>query len=267
MTLHAGFDLQTTAGRPVVGLVPLRSPGTGKSRLAPRLSPKERAALSLAMLADVSATLRSVPLDRVVVAASGLQAAKCAAAMGLEAILDPPRSGGQPRTTGGGGLDTAVDAVCRRLGIEVSLLVVMADLPRLRPDDVAAVLGRPEPVVVAPTSDGGTAVLLRRPPLAIPSAFGTGSAARHLRLATARGLEVATVDRAGLRNDVDTWADLQALAQGHVGDATASFLERLGSRLEVKGGKWWESSRDGASRAELNVRVRPPPRRAQPPPR
>ncbi len=226
VTLHAGFDVPTTAGGPVVGLVPLRSPGTGKSRLSAQLSPQQRAALSLAMLADVSAALRSVPLDRVVVAASGPQTAKCVAALGLEAVLDPP---------GDGGLDTAVDAACRRFPTEVSLLVVMADLPRLRPDDVAAVIGRPEPVVVAPSSDGGTAALLRRPPLAIPSAYGTGSAARHLRLATARGLGVATVDRAGLRHDVDTWADLQALAQGYVGGATASFLGRLGPRLEVHG--------------------------------
>ncbi len=196
----------------------------GKTRLGGELGPKERADLALAMLADVAAALRSAPLDEIVVAASGVQTALSVARLGLDAILDPP---------GGGGLDAALDSACRRFGADVTLLVVAADLPRLRSDDVAAVVGRPEPVVVAPTSDGGTAALLRRPPLAIPSAYGAGSAARHLRLASDRGLAVATVDRAALRHDIDTWEDLQALAHGHVGGATASFLERLGPRLEA----------------------------------
>ncbi|MFN2557339.1 MAG: 2-phospho-L-lactate guanylyltransferase [Nitriliruptorales bacterium] len=204
--------------------MPLRSPGMGKTRLGTELNVQERAALSLAMLADVTAALRSVPLDRVVVAASGPQAATSVAAFGLEAIVDPP---------GNGGLDTAVDTACRHFGPEVSLLVVAADLPRLRPDDVAAVIERPEPVVVAPTWDGGTATLLRRPPLAVPSAFGAGSAARHLHLAAARALETATIDRAAFRHDVDTWSDLRALSQGHVGAATAGFLQCIGPRLET----------------------------------
>lgn len=221
-----GSAVQAPASGPLVGLVPLRSPGEGKTRLGAELSPKERAALALAMLADVAAALRSVPLDEVVVAASGRQAAVSVARLGLKAFLDPPE---------GDGLDAALDTACRRFGAEVTLLVVAADLPRLRPADVAAVIERPEPVVVAPASDGGTAVLLRRPPQVIPSAYGAGSAARHLRLATDRGLAVATVDRAALRHDIDTWEDLQALDHGHVGGATARFLERLGPRLAAGG--------------------------------
>lgn len=178
------------------------------------------------MLADVAAALRCVPVDRIVVAASGPEAATAAAALGLEALLDP---------TEGGGLDAAVAAASRHFAATAALLVVAADLPRLRPDDVMAVLERREPVVIAPTSDGGTAVLLRRPPQAIPSAYGTGSGVRHWALATAAGLAVARIDRPGLRHDVDTWEDLRELVHGHVGAATSAFLERIGARLQPAG--------------------------------
>ncbi|MDQ3931226.1 MAG: NTP transferase domain-containing protein, partial [Actinomycetota bacterium] len=154
------------------------------------------------------------------------EAATAASALGLEALLDP---------TGGGGLDAAVGAASRHFAATAALLVVAADLPRLRPDDVTAVLERREPVVIAPTSDGGTAALLRRPPRAIPSAYGPGSGERHRALATAAGLAVATVDRAGLRHDVDTWDDLRALVHGHVGAATSNFLERIRPRLPPSG--------------------------------
>lgn len=219
-------DSATQGRRRVVALVPLRKPGAGKTRLGGGLSPQERAELAAAMLADVAAALRSAPLDRVVVAATGPAAAASAGALGLEILLDPP---------GDGGLDTAVDAASRHLATAGSLLVVAADLPRLRSGDITAVLDRPEPVVVAPTLDGGTAALLRRPPRAIPSAYGAGSAARHLALAAEAGLAAATIDRAGLRHDVDTWADLRGLVHGDVGAATASFLERIRPRLEAAG--------------------------------
>jgi 2-phospho-L-lactate/phosphoenolpyruvate guanylyltransferase len=56
---------------PIVALVPLRAPGVGKSRLAPRLTVEQRATLAGAMLADVCHALERTPLDRIVVAAAG----------------------------------------------------------------------------------------------------------------------------------------------------------------------------------------------------
>ncbi|MDQ3931665.1 MAG: hypothetical protein M3252_02360, partial [Actinomycetota bacterium] len=84
---HTAFEAHRAPSGPVVALVPLRTPGTGKTRLGgggtggrpgragQMLSPEERAALAAAMLADVAAALRCVPIDRVVVAASGPEAA------------------------------------------------------------------------------------------------------------------------------------------------------------------------------------------------
>jgi 2-phospho-L-lactate/phosphoenolpyruvate guanylyltransferase len=174
---------------PVVALVPLRSPGAGKTRLAAHLTIEQRAALAGAMLADVCSALAAASVDRIVVAAGGPAAVAAAAALGLEVVADPP---------GCDGLDAALRAVDGRLGRRGTSLVVTADLPRLAADDVRAVLEVEAPIVIAPTTDGGTGVLLRRPPAAIPTAYG------------------------------DTWDDLRRLAVGPLGAATTAVLSQLG---------------------------------------
>jgi 2-phospho-L-lactate/phosphoenolpyruvate guanylyltransferase len=201
-----------------VALVPLRSPGAGKTRLAPRLSAELRAALAGAMLADVCHTLERSDVDDVVVAAGGASAVAAAAALGLDVLHDPPDAGG---------LDGALRAAAARLAGAGALLVVTADLPRLQPADVDAVVALDAEVVVAPTADGGTGALLRRPPTAIATAYGPGSAQRHLRLARAGGRLTRVVRRPGLAHDVDTWADLRRLREGPLGPATAAVLPQL----------------------------------------
>jgi 2-phospho-L-lactate guanylyltransferase len=203
---------------PIVALVPLRAPGTGKSRLAGALRVEERAALAGAMLADVCRALAGSPVDRIVVVAGGPAAVAAAAALGVEVMADPP---------GSRGLDAALRAAANRLPRHGTGLVVAADLPRLRADDVAAVLAVDAQVVVAPTRDGGTGILLRRPPDAVPTAYGPGSAARHLVAARRAGLATAVLERPGPRDDLDTPADLARLRAGDVGPATAALLRTL----------------------------------------
>jgi 2-phospho-L-lactate guanylyltransferase len=53
--------------------------------------------------------------------------------------------------------------------------------------------------------------------------FGAGSAARHAPVA------VAIEAGAGLRHDVDTWADLQACAVLGLGDRTAAAYRKFSS--------------------------------------
>lgn len=203
---------------PVVALVPVRSPGVGKTRLARRLDRAQRAALSGAMLADVVGVLRCAPVDRVVVAAAGAEAAAAAAALDVDVLLDPP---------GSTSLDAALSAAISRLGTVGALLVVTADLPQLTARDVTAVLDAPVAVAVAATDDGGTGGLLRRPPAVITTAYGPGSAARHLRLATDAGVSAVSVTTAGFRQDVDTWTDVVALHGRAVGPSTARVLATL----------------------------------------
>ncbi len=203
---------------PPRALVPLRAPGVGKTRLAAVLDPSQRAALAVAMLADVTEALHTGGITEVVVAAGGSAAAEVAHHLGLAVIADPP---------GCRGLDDALAAATERLGAHHDLLVVAADLPRVSAVDVRAVLSHDAEVVVAPTAAGGTGALLRRPGAAIAASYGPGSARRHLDLAHRAGLRAATVDRDGLFHDVDTFTDLAALHEVEVGRATARLLPRL----------------------------------------
>jgi 2-phospho-L-lactate/phosphoenolpyruvate guanylyltransferase len=202
--------------------VPLRAPGVGKTRLADDLSVADRAALAGAMLADVVEALRGAPVGRIVVAAGGAAAASAASALGVEVITDP---------SGVTGLDAALAAATPRLGRADGLLVVTADLPHLRAEDVTQLMAADAEVVVAPTTDGGTGGLLRRPPDACPTAYGRGSARRHLAAARAAGRSSAEVHLAGFAHDVDVVADLRALrdrGRPPLGARTAALLDHLG---------------------------------------
>ncbi len=205
-------------------LIPLRVPGVGKTRLGTVLAPEERAALAVAMLQDVVTAVREGGVTEVVVAAGGHGAAEVADRLGLAVVMDPP---------GCSGLDAALAAAGTRLGLERDLLVIAADLPRVSGGDVAAVLDGDAEVVVAPTSSGGTGALLRRPAAVIPTAYGPGSAQRHLDLARRAGARTATIDRDGLFHDVDTFTDLAALHEVELGAATAALLPRLLGRQRV----------------------------------
>lgn len=198
-------------------LVPLRSPGLGKTRLAPRLTPGDRADVAAAMLADVVGVVRAAGLGDPVVVASGRAAAAAGRDLGCPVRTDGP----------GVGLDGALAAVTATLPADDDVLVLLGDLPRVTPDDLRAVVAASTPVVVAPSDDGGTSALLRRPHACLTTAYGPDSAARHVALATARGLAVTTVRRPGLATDLDTVADLEALDGHGVGSALAGVLAGL----------------------------------------
>jgi 2-phospho-L-lactate/phosphoenolpyruvate guanylyltransferase len=203
---------------PTVALVPLRTPGEGKSRLAAVLDPDQRAALAVAMLGDVTAAVTAAGLDEIIVVAGGSRGAAAGLALGLPVLADPP---------GCRGLDHALAAALQRVGAHRDVLVVAADLPRLQPHDVRAVLDPDVEVVIAPTAAGGTGALLRRPGAVIGTAFGPGSAMAHRVLALAAGARCADVDRDGIHHDVDTFTDLAALHHVELGARTAAILPGL----------------------------------------
>jgi 2-phospho-L-lactate/phosphoenolpyruvate guanylyltransferase len=172
-------------------VVPMKSMDLAKSRLSAVLDPAGRRALAGQMLDHVLETLRRAGISPV-------------------RIADGDRD-----------LNTDVAAAARLVQDEgaADLLLVMADLPYLATDDVAALLeaGRHSAVVIAEAKDGGTNALLLRPPTALEFTFATGqpSARRHAELARAAGIEPAIVRRPGLARDIDTPADLAALASDH----------------------------------------------------
>ncbi len=203
---------------PTAALVPFRAPGVGKTRLAPTLHPGQRAVLAEAMLRDVLRALRGAGIARVVVAAADARAAAAAGRAGVEAVLDP---------SPGIGLDAAIAAAVEWLDDTRPVLLVAADLPTLRSVEVEAMLASEGDVAIAATHGGGTGGLLRRAGVRFPTAYGEGSANRHLAAARAAGASVELLELAGFRHDVDVWEDLRALRDLPVGPSTAELLPHL----------------------------------------
>ncbi|MFC9329383.1 2-phospho-L-lactate guanylyltransferase [Kitasatospora sp. NPDC057015] len=199
-------------------VLPLKPLGLAKSRLAPFAGP-HRADLALSFALDtVAAALACPGVSRVLVVTRDPLAGRRLAALGAVVVADEP----------GGGLNPALAhgaAAARRIAPHAPLAALSADLPALRPAELARVLG----AVSATGGPGGRAFLADSPGLGttllacapgapLAPAFGDGSRARHL---AGGAYEIALPDVPSVRRDVDTGEDLaQALALG-VGRHTA----------------------------------------------
>ncbi len=180
--------------------VPVKSLEGAKGRLAPLLAPIERAALTLAMLEDVlDATAGQSGWETWVVSPDEA-VLEVAVRRGATAFVEPPG-------TGSAGLLRAIGAVEAALhGRSSALAVLLADLPLLTAAALAVAL---EPadraaVVAGPAgSDGGTNLLVRRPPGVITARFGRRSFAKHRWAAGRAGASFIPVDVPELAFDLD----------------------------------------------------------------
>ena len=115
--------------------------------------------------------------------------------------------------------EAAADAAARWPADGVAALV--GDLPALRAVELSAALdaaAQHARAFVADAPGSGTTMLTALPGHALTPQFGAGSAARHGRLAA------PLPARPGLRQDVDTAADLDAALELGVGAATLRAL-------------------------------------------
>lgn len=175
-----------------------------------------RPALALAFATDVvTAALASQAVREVViVGGDGLPAAL----LGLPAVH---------RVADVGGLNQAVEegiATARRV-TDTGVLVLPADLPCLRPDDVDALVDSAPQQRARVLADGdgiGTAALVLAAGVTFAPRFGPASYVRHLA-AGALPVEGA----ASARRDVDTVEHLEIARRLGVGQATARVLVEL----------------------------------------
>jgi 2-phospho-L-lactate guanylyltransferase len=208
----------------IAALVPAKALDRAKGRLAALLTEDERRQLALAMLEDVIKTLQSVPeIDSVAVISPDAEVLDAARALDAEAIEEPPSVRGLNQ------------ALAHGLSVMSSqpdtLLVVLADVPAVKPADVKEVLDALAPdrgVVIAPSSAKGTSALALRPPDVIPFRFGEQSFQNHKREAAARKIEHSIVRNDALANDIDEPADLKRLVEHPAETATHRLLARLG---------------------------------------
>ncbi|MDJ0852607.1 MAG: 2-phospho-L-lactate guanylyltransferase [Myxococcota bacterium] len=205
------------------GLVPVKSLAAPKSRLRPHLGAEGVRALTLAMLGDVLEALLAVPeLSRVAVATPDPTVARAAREAGALALLrDDP------------GLNAAIEAAAADLapGAGDALLTVLGDVAGARPEELSRLLAEAPArgVALAPSRDGGTAALLRRPASVIPAGFGPASAKVHRELAERAGVPFVELPLPSLALDLDEPDDLESFLAGPGGGSrTRRLLQQLG---------------------------------------
>jgi 2-phospho-L-lactate guanylyltransferase len=192
-------------------ILPVKRFRAAKQRL--EVSPRDRAQLVEAMLADVLRAITATDaIERVIVVTGERRAERLAlrhaqrVTTAIEVLRDPDDAGHPEAATLGIIRARALGAEC------VTLLP--GDCPMLEPGELDHALGRMQPnrVAVVPDRHGtGTNGLLLSPPDAIGPAFGPGSRKRHAELAERRGMEVAIEELGSLALDLDTPDDLVQL--------------------------------------------------------
>ena len=195
--------------RPVWAVVPAKSLVHGKSRLRDVLGDDERVRFAQQLLEHVLEVLGACALDGVLVATGGDDVASVAGAHGAHVLPD-----GAP-----GSLAQVVDRALAEVASRgaATALVLMADLPRIEPRDVTALLAALDGHDVALVRDHlgrHTNALAVSPPAAMPTCFGReDSFAAHCAAARAAGLRAVVVESERIAFDVDVPADHRQLTR------------------------------------------------------
>jgi 2-phospho-L-lactate guanylyltransferase len=198
-------------------VIPVKGTAAAKSRLRPP-SGTTRVALAEAMAQDsTAAAAQGMPGVPVFVVAGDARVAEWAPMLGAHVVPDP-----------GGGLNAAVTAGVAAAHhadgpSPVGVAVLLADVPALRPGDLAAALGAATAYDLAfvPDADGsGTVLLTSLDGHSLHPSFGPGSASRHEQAGHHR-LDLALPS---LRTDVDDAAALARAAALGLGPRTAALL-------------------------------------------
>ena len=181
-------------------VLPVKSLSETKSRLAPALSPIERGALTLAMLEDVMDVTQSLSGWETWVVSPDEAVLEIALGRRAHAVREEKPS-----------LANAIrqaeeEATGRAADV---LAVLLPDTPLVTTDALTRALHTLGPVVLAPSADeGGTNLLVRRPPTAIHARFGVDSYRKHLETAALADLPTAVIEVPELAFDLDVPGDI-----------------------------------------------------------
>ena len=201
-------------------ILPVKRFASAKQRLGASVADPLRVELARAMVGDVLAALeQTASIERTIVVTQEESVAGAAGHLGALVLADLSEDG----------QSTAVSLGVRRAlaeGME-RVLCIPGDCPALDPAELDALLGarsgrghasseggREAEVVIVPDRHGtGTNGLLLTPPDAIAPSFGPDSCRRHRALAAAAGVPCRLEHPPSLLLDIDTGADLAALAE------------------------------------------------------
>ena len=201
-------------------LLPFKGAAGAKRRLAGTLSEAEREGLVLAMVRDVLEALANAPLAAVVLASQDGIAAELAEEFGCDVFRDT--------ASDLSGAVVQASAYAAAHGA-TGTLFVPGDVPLVQPADIAAVLDGHERVTLVPDAhDVGTNAAASSPPNAFEYLFDGKSFKPHIASAARAGIEARVVRRPAFGLDVDTVAELAAVARHGGGTRTGKFLYASG---------------------------------------
>ncbi len=184
----------------IAAILPVRSLGAGKTRLAGILTEEERAALNGALLVHTLSLAAAFPGPRATYLTSpDPRALRAAEQAGMRTVEDR-----------GSGLNAALEEACgfARRGGAARLVILPVDIPLALPQDVLAIAGGTDPVVIAPDRrDDGTNALCIASDIEFVPRFGPESAAAHAAEAERTGQAAAIRVRRRLTLDIDTETD------------------------------------------------------------
>ncbi len=190
-------------------ILPVKRFGAAKQRLAANLEDERREAVVAAMLEDVlEAASAARSIERIVVVTDDPRAREIAGAAGAEVIADVAEGGHSEAALAGIALAGDRGAEC--------VVLIPGDCPLLDPRELDRLLtGIPGSyVAIVPDRHGtGTNALALLPAGRDRPAFGEGSCERHVAAAREAGIPFSVEPLASLGLDLDTPADVVALAR------------------------------------------------------
>ncbi|ALG13114.1 2-phospho-L-lactate guanylyltransferase [Kibdelosporangium phytohabitans] len=211
-------------------VVPVKALPDAKSRLRGAVAPDEHANLVLAVLLDtVTAAGEADGVRRVLVVSSDPTVASVLAAEGFECVPEGPARGLNEALRHGAALLRQSDGPDRKDKGQIGAL--QADLPALRPDDLAAAIKTADGrrAFCADRQTTGTTLLLSAAGHPLNPMFGVGSALAH----AASGALPLTGQWPSLRCDVDTAQDLAVARELGLGlRSTALLCAMAGGPIE-----------------------------------
>jgi 2-phospho-L-lactate guanylyltransferase len=200
-------------------LIPVKKLENAKTRIS-NISPETRKRLTKAMLSDVvQSTLEAKSISETFVMSSDQEIIKLADKLGAKTILEKDERGLNFAVSEG------TDTLEKR-GAE-GVVVILGDLPlltsRLLDLLVKKAISRPW-VVIAPSKDNGTNLLLRTPPRIIPHVYyGQNSSLIHIRIAQYYHISYTVFRSPRLMLDIDTLQDFALIRKYESGKETHTF--------------------------------------------
>jgi 2-phospho-L-lactate/phosphoenolpyruvate guanylyltransferase len=225
-------------------ILPFKRFGRAKARLAPGMPDRLRGELARAMVSDVLIALAACESLDLTIVVSGERSLP-GRALAHMLVLGDEHELGQSAAVAAGIERALAEGIDR-------VLCVPGDCPALDAAELDALLARTADeeseeaeVVIVPDRHGtGTNGLLLSPPRAIAPSFGPGSCARHVELARGAGVRHRLARVPSLQLDIDTAADLEALATLPMGGRavhTRALLARAAGAGVPAGGAAWAS--------------------------